>query len=169
MQGLPVGNQVFEYLLGDEFWVATEANDIRHGVVNATVQVNNRGNGVVDLDFKLRGTIYIDCDRCLDEMALPVEADYSVTIEEGDTPAANDDEVIRVPATQRSIDLSGLMRDTVLLCIPIKHTHADGECNTTMMDLLSAHTTPEVDDDTSRGEPEVDPRWAALKALKDEK
>ncbi len=177
LKGLVLGNQEFEYHLDDAFFAATEATDVLSASVDVRLRANNHGDGLVDLDFSFRGEIGITCDRCLEEMSLPIDAEYHVSLSPGEEYDDSGDEVIEVPATWSKLDISGLMRDTVLLCIPVMHHHADGECDAEMARLLREHSgtlrddaempAGERDEEDENENGGVDPRWAALRKLKD--
>ena len=113
-----------------------------------------------------------------------VDATYDLTVKEGEEYDDSDDEVLVIPGHWRELDLTPLMRDTVLLTIPIMHAHPEGECNEQMLDRLEQMRAVNITDDEQLHEAEggidqevnankssedddIDPRWAALKKLKD--
>ena len=88
--------------------------------------------------------------------------------------------MLTVPQSWWELDLQPLMRDTVLLTIPIMHVHPEGGCNSAMMEQLSTHSAIDLADDEAMREAagdaadtdendnkETDPRWDALKKLLD--
>ena len=83
----------------------------------------------------------------------------------------------------QGMNVARIIYDTVMLTIPIKHVHPEGECDEEMQEQLNAHramvSTDEDMEDADYGtygdeiekEDEndfrCDPRWNALKKLKD--
>jgi len=85
--------------------------------------------------------------------------------------------------------VSSIIYDTVALSIPLQHAHPDGECNEATWQALQEHTAHNIvesddndgtlyatyaDDaqgDTTEDDNErnIDPRWAELMKLKDNK
>ncbi len=152
---------------------------MRRADVAATLQVVHEHEGIYDLDFDFNGTLWIPCDRCLDDMSLDVDTIWHLTVKEGERYDDSSDDVLTVPQSWRELDLQPLMRDTVLLTIPIMHVHLEGECNSAMMEQLSTHSAIDLADDeamreaagntadTDENNKETDPRWDALKKLLD--
>lgn len=160
--GLPVGNQAFNYIVGTEFFEEMESSDIRSGLVDVALNVKNSLNCYI-LDFTVRGKVQILCDRCLEEMDHEVESEYRLTVKRGDEYGEEDDDIIILPKDERELDLSPFIYDTIELSIPIRHVHAEGECNSTMADTLKRLSGEEKETETN------DPRWDALRNLLDNK
>lgn len=166
------------------FFNDVEATDVRDASVEATVVVDRKDDAIYQLSFRLSGEVTIPCDRCLDDMRLPVDATYDLTVKEGEEYDDSDDKVLVIPGHWRDLDLTPLMRDTVLLTIPIMHAHPAGECNAQMLERLEQMRAESITDDEQLHDPDgavgdgeetdnkssdgdIDPRWAALKKLKD--
>ena len=124
---------------------------------------------VIVLDMAIDGELTIPCDRCLDDMIHHVDTTYHLTVKAGERLDDSRDNVLEVPSNWKELDLAPIVRDTVLLTIPIMHTHDDPEqCNPAMMETLLSHKAHEADDLSNDGAgDEIDPRWAALKSLKE--
>ncbi len=183
LKSLSIGVQEFNYHLDTAFFNDVEATEVRDANVEATLKVDRKDDEIYQLSFEFSGEITIPCDRCLDDMRLPVDTTYNLTVKEGDEYDDSDDKVLVIPGHWRELDLTPLMRDTVLLTIPIMHTHPDGGCNQQMLNRLEQMRAVNItDDDQMHDSPEssesetnklssddgdIDPRWAALKKLKD--
>lgn len=158
-----------------DFFNDIEPTDVHASSVDAVVKVDRKSDEIFQLDMVLKGEITIPCDRCLDDMQLPVDTSYHLSVKIGDEYDDSRDEVLTIPGHWRELDLAPLLRDTVLLTIPIKHVHPEGECNAAMIERLSQHATAIDDDEAMRSGSESedtfnlgdDPRWDALRKLKD--
>ncbi|HKJ79252.1 MAG TPA: DUF177 domain-containing protein, partial [Prolixibacteraceae bacterium] len=69
---------------------------------------------------------------------------------------------------EHQLNLAQLIYEYISLAIPLKRVHpedknGDSQCDTEMLDKINNYVQPEVDKDE---EENVDPRWAALKKLK---
>lgn len=166
LAGLPLGNQEFDYVVDTEFFARMDSSEIHSGLVNVAINVNN-SQSCYTLDFTVTGDIQITCDRCLDEMTHHVDDNYRLTVKIGENAVEDADDVIVVPKDQREIDLAPFIYDTIALTIPIRHVHADGECNSDMEQRLrSLDADADVKDDDIVNN---DPRWDALRDLLDNK
>ena len=176
LNGLSLGFQAFDYHLGDDVFNENETPDAHHGDVEVHLEVERKTNDIFVLHFDFSGIITIACDRCLDDMAWKVETDYEISVKMGEEYDDSRENVLIIPSQWRELDLLPLMRDTVLLTIPIKHVHAEGECNQLMLEKLGAHKA-DFDDDNGASDDAAneentftlgdDPRWEALKKIKD--
>ena len=162
---MPLGTQEFSYHLGDDFFRKMESVDVTSGNVDVALSVKHIGN-IYELLFTLNGVIGIPCDRCLEEMEHHVDTSYAMSIKYGDEYCEGDDQ-ITIPETDGSYNVAHIIYDTVALTIPIMHVHPDGQCNEEMCSLLEEHMAGNNDGGNDDGDESYDPRWEALKKLKD--
>jgi uncharacterized metal-binding protein YceD (DUF177 family) len=88
-----------------------------------------------------------------------------------------------IPEAEGVINLAWFLYEFIVLAIPIKHVHTPGKCNKQMSAKLKKHTTKADNDDDAFDidasddivvtdedpiEEATDPRWDALKGLKEE-
>jgi len=175
--------QVCEYLLGNHFFVNIDGEDIQKGRVNTKLTISKKG-GVFDLSFTFSGIVIVPCDRCLDDMDLPIETTAHLIVKFGKDYSEESDEIVVIPEAEGIINLAWFLYEFVALAIPIKHVHAPGKCNKQMTSKLKKHTVKSEDDEQSFGqddpddviitdddpdnEEKTDPRWDALKGFKEE-
>lgn len=173
------GTQQFEYTLDSEFFRNMESEDILRGNVKIDLSVNCKAD-YYELDFTLKGVIYIPCDRCLDEMEHEVDTTYHLCVKYGDSYNDENDELLIIPENDAYLNISYMVYDTVALTIPLKHVHPVGKCNKGMTQHLKLHATGRADDDMEDFElddepgdnsdernnnTQIDPRWEALRKL----
>ena len=119
--------------------------------------------GFFELHFLTKGFVTVSCDRCLDDMEHPIEADNVLTVKLGDA-YSDDDDTVTIDENEGILDLSWFIYEFIMLAIPIKHVHAPGKCNSAMTQKLE-----ELSGAVRSGEEEaeaIDPRWEKLKNLK---
>ena len=170
---LPFGTHTVECHLDNAFFNTDEQLEVRKADVDATVEVTRKSENTYHLEIACDGTVTIPCDRCLDDLDLPVEEDYCLNVEQMGTELDDsNDELLIVPSDWRELDTAPLVRDTVLLAIPMTHCHENEEdCNPAMLDVLDSHRVEAVPDDDDEQQSETtgtDPRWEALKKLKEQ-
>lgn len=173
------GTQRFEYTLDSEFFRNMESEDILRGNVKIDLSVNCKAD-YYELDFTLKGVIYIPCDRCLDEMEHEVDTTYHLCVKYGDGYNDENDELLIIPESDAYLNISYMVYDTVALTIPLKHVHPVGKCNKGMTQHLKLHAATRSDDEPDNMEFEdesgddsyernnnaqMDPRWDALRKL----
>ncbi len=179
LKSIPAGTQEFSYHLDKAFFVNMENADVRDADVDVHLTVTHK-NDVYDLVFHLTGTVTVACDRCLDNLELPVDTTYQVAVKYGDDYRDDADGMIEIPESDNFLNVAYMVHDTAALAIPIKHVHPLGKCNRAMSTLLKkhrAHTPGDPDaeledelldgiDDADTGEAQAtDPRWDALRGL----
>ena len=135
---LPLGTHLFEIQLDDDFFASLEKSEVLSGTVSATATLNLREEDY-QLDIAVHGTVFVVCDRCLDPMAIEINAN--------DEMSASLNDAAELPNGE--IDLSWLVYEIVSINIPIVHSHQPGECNEQMELLLHNHlcAEPEPEED----------------------
>jgi len=174
--------QVHEYLLDSLFFTNIGGEDIQKGKINMQLTISKKA-GVFDLSFAFNGIVIIPCDRCLDDMDLPIETTAHLIVKLGKDYAEESDEIVVIPETEGKINLAWFLYEFIALAIPIKHVHAPGKCNKQMTSKLKKHSAKSDDDDQSFGSDDVDdviitdndpdeaktdPRWDALRGFKED-
>lgn len=179
------GTQEFEYELGKEFFRDMDSADVMKGNVKVMLSVKLIDDSY-DLNFVIKGIISIPCDRCLDDMEHEVDTKYHLTVKYGKEYSDENDDVLIIPESDNYLNVAYMIYDSVVLTIPLKHVHPMGKCNKGMSAQLKKHATKSIDDsdeegvefddsdefetndiETDESGVPTDPRWDALKDLKD--
>ena len=172
LKTLPFGTHAIECHLDESFFNIDELSEVRRANVDVTLEVTRKSENTYHLEINCNGTVTIPCDRCLDDLDLPVEENYCLNVEQMGTELDDTgDELLIVPSDWRELDTAPIVRDTVLLAIPMTHCHeSEDDCNPDMLDALDSHLAGAVpdDDDTQSETTGTDPRWEALKKLKEQ-
>jgi uncharacterized metal-binding protein YceD (DUF177 family) len=147
--------------LDDTYFAALDSADVKKGSLHVSVSIR-KATGFFEFCFHTNGTIVIPCDRCLDDMMLPVDTDNRLIVKLGNAYSEEDD-VIVVPENEGILDMAWLIYEFVALVIPIRHVHAPGKCNPAMTQALEELSADRSSDEES-SQP-IDPRWAKLKDL----
>ena len=169
---LPFGTHAIECHVDESFFNTEEQHEVRRADVDVTMNVTRKSETTFRLEISCHGTLTTACDRCLDDLDLPVDEEYCLNVEQMGTELDDsNDELLIVPSDWRELDTAPLVRDTVLLAIPMTHCHeSEDECNPDMLDMLDSHRVEAVPegDDTESETTGTDPRWEALKKLKEQ-
>ena len=162
LAALKEGVTVFEYDLGDDYFEAVEAPEVRRGEVHVSVNVNRSG-GVFRISVHTEGTVHVPCDVCLDDMEQAVSADNTLTARIGEE-YSEDEDIITVGKEEPLLDISWFVYEFIALSIPIRHVHAPGKCNPAMIKVLEEHSAARSGEGDA--EEPVDSRWSELEKLK---
>ena len=160
VSGLALGNHSYQYEIGDDFFADKEYSEVQQGKVTVSLDVD-RQETMLTLRFDLKGTVRVACDRCGDEFDLPIEDQREFFVKLGTENAEELDDVAVVPAETHDFDLSTLVYEYIILAVPMHRVHPEGQCNPEVIAMLNKENEPQ-----ENGEDEIDPRWAALKDIK---
>ena len=150
-----------EFDLDDTYFEALDDAEVKKGSLHVSVSIR-KATGFFELLFHTAGTVIIPCDRCLDDMDLPVETENRLVVKLG-SEYSEEDDVIVVPENEGILDMSWLIYEFVALVIPIRHVHAPGKCNAAMTKTLEELSADRSSDEES-AQP-TDSRWDKLKTL----
>ena len=64
----------YEFSLTNQFFADIDAPEIQKGKLQVQLDVK-KTMGIYVLNFHIEGSVVVPCDRCLDDMELPVETD----------------------------------------------------------------------------------------------
>ena len=178
LKNLSPGVHEYEYFLENKFFVDIDGDEVQKGKVKVNLTVK-RTSMVFDMNFQLEGIVYVPCDRCLDDMELPVSTQNKLVVKFGKEYAEESEEIVIIPEEEGEINLAWFIYEFIALAIPMKHIHAPGKCNKAMSAKLKKHTARRADDedefdeeaaddivvDDDAADMPSDPRWDALKGL----
>src|SRR6476620_11349644 len=108
----------------------------------------------------------VECDRCLQNVELPVSADFDLQYitgseyESNGTAELTEDEMSVAVFDGEALDVDEIVKEQILLAVPTR-TLCRPDCKGICPDCGIDRNTG----DCACGKAEVDPRWAALKNL----
>ncbi len=159
--GLKSGNYTYHFTLGEEFFEAYKNDEIEGGKVEIEAKME-RLERLLMFTFSLSGEVETPCDRCLGRVKIPIDGEEHLCVRFSDSESCDDEDVVVLPENAFEIDLSQWLYEYVAVRIPMQHVHPDGECDPEMTKYI-------VDESENRnGNDEIDPRWEALKKVRNE-
>jgi uncharacterized metal-binding protein YceD (DUF177 family) len=182
LKGMQADIQEKKYLLDSQYFTNIGSEDVQKGKINASVQIVKKA-GIFDFSFTFSGIVVIPCDRCLDDMDYSLETTAHLIVKFGKDYSEESDEIVVIPEAEGVINLAWFLYEFIVLAIPIKHVHTPGKCNKQMSAKLKKHTAKTDNDedtfdidasddivvtDEDPIEEATDPRWDALKGLKED-
>ena len=163
LNGLAVGDNEFSWHAGKEFFEAFDNKDILDADIVASVVVEKSGR-YVGVDCEVDGHVVVECDRCLEDLELPVEVDIRLSVKYGDEESSEEHqegerEIVFVPEGDAEFDISQIVYDYVCLSLPMQRHHDEGDCNEEALRHLSGNKIEETP------ESEENNPFAALKGM----
>ena len=165
--GLSNKEHHFEYEFGDEFFRRYGTDLLSKGKFKVDVLLNKHET-FIEVQFKIKGTAGLICDRSLEPFDYPIENDSKIVFKYGEEYQEMTDEIIVIPRDTASLELGQYIYEFISLAVPIKKLHPkfrndEGEDDVTEGKIVySSETTEEKKDE----EEKIDPRWNILKKLK---
>ena len=151
-----------QWELDDQFFRSLEDAQVQSGSLHVSGSIR-KAVGFFELLLHTEGTVQVPCDRCLDMMDQPIEADLRLVVKLG-AEYQEEDDIITVDESEGTLQTAWFIYESIVLAVPIQHVHQPGDCNDAMMRVLSEHSAARSSD--ADAEEAVDPRWEALKNLK---
>lgn len=175
LKGMQGDSARYDFLLDDLFFSEVDAPEVHKGKLQVSLLVK-RASRTFELSFHTEGAVCVLCDRCLDDMELPIVSDDRLSVKFGPEYRDEGDDLIVVPEDEGCINVAWLMYEFIALAIPMRHVHAAGECNQTMDNELHKYLCDASDDaadaeddwkEEGNDDKPVDPRWNELRKLLD--
>ena len=73
LKNLAPGVHEFEYLLENKFFVDIDGDEVQKGKVKVHLTVKRYVQWLFEMNFQIEGVAIVPCDRCLDDMEIPVD------------------------------------------------------------------------------------------------
>ena len=139
IKGLSQGRHRFGFHIDGSLFEEFGNGRILDADVDVTIEIDKEGRRM-NLTDRSRGYVVVECDRCLEELRLPVSVDVGVevffgTVQEQTGDESTEDFLIVDPA-DGELDLTQFIYDYICLCLPIKMVHNNGECDSQMVARL---------------------------------
>jgi len=138
--------------------------DTQHDGIKLAVHFTKILN-TLQVRFNAKTNLQLTCDRSLETFSHPVSVTYNILFKPDIEDDEGDDQAIRqLNLSSNIIDIEKEVRDSILLSIPIKKLHPRfvREDGTETDYAVTFGDSEEPDSD----EEKTDPRWDALKQLK---
>jgi DUF177 domain-containing protein len=160
--GLKDGIHEYNFEAGLEFFKYFENQDVPDGNLRIDVLLDKKPQ-LMELNFRIKGSVSIICDRCLDLFIHPVELEEKLYIRFGDRTEEISENLIVMSREESRFNISHFVYEFIVLSLPVQRVHPDKKngkpgCNTEMLKKLEKHTMPPAEDT-------IDPRWNALRNL----
>lgn len=162
---LSIGNNEFEFEINKDLFEFFECEDVNNVKVKVSINVY-KSERLMELNFFFKGTIDVNCSRCLDNMSLDINKKTKLYVKlaqdySGKQPEEIDINEWVMDDRENDLDLKNYLYEELRLMIPLAPTHRKkSDCNQEMLSKLSLFSG-----DSNKDKEEIDPRWEKLKGL----
>jgi uncharacterized metal-binding protein YceD (DUF177 family) len=165
--GLKNGKHQFKFEIDQSFF---QLFDTEQEFTNPRITVDallEKHTTFLEFEIKINGTVELVCDITNAEFDYPIENEIKVLVKFGEEYDDSDENVITIPNTDHAFNVAQLIYENVMLSIPMKKVSPNvSDEDLRILDQFSPKDIEEVEEEEEE-EHESDPRWEALKKLKD--
>lgn len=127
-----------------DFFARMECVDVADADIDVSLRIECRHDAFA-MSFHTSGWVDTPCDRCLEPVRIDICEDYPLTVRYGADYDDSTDGVLVIPDSEPDLDVAPIIRDNVLLALPIRRVHPDGECDPEASRVLCDHSASEGD------------------------
>jgi uncharacterized metal-binding protein YceD (DUF177 family) len=113
------------------------------------------------MHVKIYGKVKLPCDRCTENIFIPISGAYQLVVKQVEKVPDSDDEVLFIHLSDNEIDLKPIVYDFIMTSVPMKVTceipEAEKKCDDDALKIIEQLSHPE------NNEPVPDERWSKLK------
>ena len=165
--GLKLGKHQFDFEIDKSFFDAFEYSLVKNGALKVELELDKQETMLL-LNFRIWGTIQLNCDKCLAEFAQPIDIKERQIVKFAEDELESDDlEIIVLNRKESEIDVSEMIYEFINVAIPYinncDQAGQDQTCDPEMIATLEKLASGAATDEEEQSD---DPRWAALKKLK---
>lgn len=166
-KGLKNGKHDFHFEVDGKLFEAYESADIKGGSCRVDVALE-RAETMLTLDVTIRGDVVTECDRCLEDCAVPIDFQGRLVVKFSDELRDYDGEVMWLSPAQSEIELAQYIYESIVLSLPYQRVHPEGGCNPEMLERFRIISGEEFAAIEAKAEeqPEQQGEWAKLAELK---
>lgn len=162
--GLKDGKHSFKFEVGQAFFnlFGTE-QEFTDPDISVDVLMSKHST-FLELVLDIEGTINLVCDITTTTFDYPVKNEIKVLVKFGDSYDDSDVDIITIPHHDHSFNVAQLIYEDIVLSVPMKKVSP--ELSDEDLALLEKFSPADIDEKEEDQAEETDPRWNALKNLK---
>ena len=164
--GLKLGTHRYNYKIEDTFFEFFEYEDFNDAHINVDVTLL-KNTTLLELNFKISGTVNINCDITNEPFDQNVENDFDLVVNFGEEYNDENIDILILPHGAYEINIQQYIYELIVLAVPIKRVHPGVEDGTLHSDILEKlkELSPKLNSDNKEDNKNTDPRWDTLKKL----
>ncbi|AZA80929.1 hypothetical protein C1637_11005 [Chryseobacterium lactis] len=162
--GLKNGKHEFKFEIDKTFF---QLFDTEQEFTNPRIGVDvllDKHTTFLEFEIKIHGLVELVCDITNEDFDYPIENKINILVNFGEEYDDSNEDVITIPSTEHAFNVAHLIYENVMLSIPMKKISPNiGDED---LKILEQFSPKEIEIEEEK-EHESDPRWDALRKLKD--
>ncbi len=142
-KGLKNSSYDFRFEVDEDLFAAYESKEIKDGRCDVGAVMRKESDTQLVFDVAIEGYAVCECDRCLEDCRVPIDYEGRLTVRVSDEAGEYDGDVMWIAPSEDEIDLTQYIYESIVLSLPYRRVHPEGECNP---DMLSRFTAAEEAD-----------------------
>lgn len=162
--GLKNGKHEFKFEIDKTFF---QLFDTEQEFTNPRIEVNvllDKHTTFLEFEIKIKGLVELVCDITNEDFDYPIENEMKILVNFGEEYDDSNEDVITIPSTEHAFNVAHLIYENVMLSIPMKKISPN--VSDEDMKILDQFSPKEIEE-AEEEEHESDPRWDALRKLRD--
>lgn len=164
--GLKNGKHEFKFEIDKTFF---QLFDTEQEFTNPRIIVNvllDKHTTFLEFEIKINGLVELVCDIINEDFDYPIENEIKILVNFGEEYDDSNEDVITIPTGDHALNVAHLIYENVMLSIPMKKISPNiNEEDLKILDQFSPKEIEEAEEEEK--EHESDPRWDALRKLRD--
>ena len=162
--GLKNGKHVFKFEIDKTFF---QLFDTEQEFTNPNITADvflEKHTTFLEFEIKVHGTVVLICDITNDEFDYPIKNEIRILVNFGEEYDDSNEDVITIPASDHAFNVAQLIYENVQLSIPMKKISPN--VSDEDLEILNKFSPKDIEE-SEEEEHDSDPRWDALRKLKD--
>lgn len=167
--GLKIGKHQFDFDIDERFFNEFEYSLVKNGKLKVDMELDKQETMLI-LSFEIKGEIFSTCDFCLSDFPTNVNVSERQIVKFSDDENLEDDtdEIIVLGRNEHEINVSQLIYEYINLAVPLFNRCEDvgntQYCDKEVIEKLKALSPNNEEQEND----DADPRWEALKNIKND-
>ena len=162
--GLKNGRHEFKFEIDKTFF---QLFDTEQEFTNPRIEVNvslDKHTTFLEFEIKIKGLVELVCDITNENFDYPIGNEIKILVNFGEEYDDSNEDVITIPTGEHAFNVAHLIYENVMLSIPMKKISPNvSDEDLKILDQFSPKDIEVAEEE----EHESDPRWDALKKLRD--
>ncbi len=152
----------YDFEFGDAFFTEQEGSIIEKGSGDVHVELE-KNESFIKMTIQINSKVELVCDRSLDPFDFDIDIVRNIIFKYGEEEIELDDEVVMITRDTQRLNLAQYIYEFIGLEIPMKRLHPRFNDDNNDDELVYSDEDRKVEEDETLS----DPRWEALKKLKE--
>ena len=161
--GLKAGKHDFKFEINQELFDLFETEqEFFNPEISVDVHLDKHTT-FLEFFINVSGTVQLICDISTDEFSENIMNDLKILVKFGEEYDDSNEDIITIPQKDSDFNIANLIYETVVLSIPMKKVAPSVRDNEEYEKLLEKYSPKPIEEEEEQS---TDPRWEALKKLR---